>query len=211
MGEDLSNAILNILNNGAPIQDWNETVVTLIPKVKEPTTMKDFRLISLYNVCYKIIARTISNRLKEVLGKIIDPYQSAFIPRRVITDNIIIGYECVNWLRNSKIKQGFAALKLDMSKAYDRVEWSFLLEILKALGFSTKWISITMNCITSVSYSLKINGHVVGKVHPSRGLRQGDPISPYLFVIVSQGLSAIFNHLAALNRFQGICIARGAQ
>lgn len=84
--------------------------------------MKDFRPISLCNVSYKVIARTITNRLKLVLGNIIDPQQSAFIPGRSIMDNVLIGYECMHWLRNSNNKQGYAALKLDMSKAYDIVE-----------------------------------------------------------------------------------------
>lgn len=172
--------------------------------------MKDFRPIGLCNVCYKIIAFAITNRLKEVMGHIIDLFQSAFIPRRAITDNIIIGYECMNWLRNSNNKQGYAALKLDMSKAYDRVECHFLQSVLKAMGFSSNWISTIMKCVTSVSYSFKINGRIVGKVLPFRGLRQGDPISPYLFVIVSQGLSASLNSYALQNKIQGISIARGS-
>lgn len=151
VGNDLTDTILKILNEGASLEDWNATVLILIPKVKEPSSMKDFRPIGLCNVCYKIIAFAITNRLKEVMGHIIDLFQSAFIPRRAITDNIIIGYECMNWLRNSNNKQGYAALKLDMSKAYDRVECHFLQSVLKAMGFSSNWISTIMKCVTSVS------------------------------------------------------------
>lgn len=102
--EEISTNALNFLNNSSSIHEWNETVVTLIPKTKEPSSLKDFRPIILGNVTYKIIACAITNRFKEVLGNIIDPLQSAFIPGRAITNNIIIGYECMNWLRNSRNK-----------------------------------------------------------------------------------------------------------
>lgn len=120
--QDVSKEVLEVLNNGKTLKDWNLTVVTLIPKSKHPTSIKDFRPINLCNVSYKIKARTITNRFKVILGNIIDPHQSAFIPGRAITDNVILEYECMHWLRHSSNKQGFSALKLDMSKVYDRVE-----------------------------------------------------------------------------------------
>lgn len=83
---------LGVLNNGAPLEEWNSTIIPLIPKVKAPNNMKDFRPISLCNVSYKVVVRAIKNRFKAVLGNIIDPYQSAFIPGRAITDNILIGF-----------------------------------------------------------------------------------------------------------------------
>lgn len=106
-------------------------------------------------------------------------------------------------------KKGYASLKLDMSKAYDRVKWSYLVAVLKAFGFEDRWIGLLMNYVTSVSYSFKVNGHMVGKVTPSRELRQGDPLSPYLFMIYSQGLSNIINHASMQGVIQGITIARG--
>lgn len=166
----------------------------MIPKVKDPSAVKDYRPISRCNVIYKIAARAITNRLKLSLGEIIDPYQSVSIPGRAITDNIMLGFECLHWLRHSKSRKGFAVLKLDMSKAYNRVEWSYMEKILNRLGFSNNWVNLLMNCVKSVRYSFNINGRIVGNIHPTRGLRQGDPLSPYLFVLCSQGLSSIIEH-----------------
>lgn len=126
-----------------------------------------------------------------MMANIIDSNQSAFVPGRLITNNILIIFECLHWLHKSKSREGYAALKLDMSKAYDRVEWRFIEAIMSKLGFSTKWIELTMRVITSVSYTFKVNGILTEKVCPSRGICQGDPLSPYIFVICSQGLSSI--------------------
>lgn len=94
------------------------------------------------------------------MDNIIEPFQSAFIPGRVITDNIILGFECIHWLKGYKNKSSFVALKLDMSKAYDRVEWLYLEAILKILGFNDKWVRLIMNCVTTVSYTFKVNGRI---------------------------------------------------
>lgn len=91
------------------------------------------------------------------MDKIIDPCQSAFVPGRLISDNILIGFEAMHWLRVSKSKEGYAALKLDMSKAYDRVEWRYVEAIMRKLGSLSKWIDLVLRCITSVSYTFKVN------------------------------------------------------
>lgn len=109
--DDIYKKVRKILNEGAPLQEWNETTITLIPKVKKAERIKDYRPISLCNVCYKVVAKVIANRWRCVLDKVIDDNQSAFIPGRLITDNILIGFECMHWLRKSKSKEGYAALK----------------------------------------------------------------------------------------------------
>lgn len=118
---------LDILNQCRSVKDWNDTIITLIPKVKQPKQVSDFRPISLCNVAYKIVAKVIVNRMKWILQDIISENQSAFVPRRSIFYNIIIGHECLLTIKSRRTgRKGWVALKLYMSKAYDRVEWSFL-------------------------------------------------------------------------------------
>ncbi|KAK3232376.1 hypothetical protein Dsin_004257 [Dipteronia sinensis] len=111
-----------ILNEGASVKNFNSTIITLIPKVQTASNMTEFRPISLCRVLYKIIAKVISNRLKGVLGYVISETQCAFIPGLMISDNTIMGFECLHRLKRRKGKNGFMTLKLDMSKAYDKVE-----------------------------------------------------------------------------------------
>lgn len=118
-------------------------------------TMKDYRPISLCNVCYKIVARALTNRLRPILKNTINEFQSAFIHGRLISDYIILGFEALHWIRSRKKGAvGYAALRLDMSKAYDRVEWSFLERIMLKLGFNQSWVLKVMRCIWSVNYFL---------------------------------------------------------
>ncbi|KAK2649868.1 hypothetical protein Ddye_017357 [Dipteronia dyeriana] len=122
VGEEVTSLCLEILNKGICLKDINSTVITLIPKTQNPTNMEDYRPISLCNVLYKIITKAMTNRLRGVIGEIISETQCAFIPGRMISDNTIVGFECLCRLKRWKRKTGSMALKLDMSKAYDRVE-----------------------------------------------------------------------------------------
>jgi hypothetical protein len=148
-------------------EGWNDTVIVLIPKVRNPEKISEFRPINLCNVLYKLIAKVLSNRLKKILPQIISPSQSAFVPIRLITDNVLLAYELTHYLNNKrKGKEGIAAIKLDMSKAYDRVEWSFLRNMMSRLGFSERWISLIMKCVTTVNYQIKVNGEYTTRIYP---------------------------------------------
>jgi len=188
-------AALGFLNGGELPEEVNKTLLVLIPKVTNPQDLTQYRLISLCNVLYKICSKAMANRLRRILEEVISAEQSAFIPGRLITDNVLIAYECIHYLRNKRGKQGDCAIKLDMAKAYDRVEWRYLECIMRAMGFPEVWISLVMKCVTSVTFSVRVNGVFSDEFKPPRGLRQGDPISPYLFLICSEGLSCMLKNI----------------
>jgi len=128
-------------------------------------------------------------RLRLLLDKIISPFQSAFIAGRSIHDNILLTHEIMHKFKNTKTKHAWSALKLDMEKAYDRLKWDFIIKCLMEFGFDQKWITWVKESISTVSYSLLINGEPCGFFKPSRGIRQGDPLSIYIFIICLEWLS----------------------
>ena len=185
-------------------QGLNDTNIVLIPKKENADTMKDLRPIALYNVMYKIIAKVLANRIRSILPDIISENQSAFVPGRSITDNVLVAFEVVHHMRRlRKGRTGEVALKLDVSKAYDRVDWNFLKGRMEQMGFDQKWIDWIMLCVTTVSYSFCFNGAQVGLVIPKRGLHQGDPLSPYLFLFCVEGLSRLISTAAENGTIHG--------
>jgi hypothetical protein len=176
-------AVLNFLNGGELSEKVNKTLLVLIPKVSNPQDLSQYRPISLCNVLYKICLKTMANRMRTILDEVVSEEQSAFVPGRLITDNVLIAYECIHHLKKKKGKIGECAIKLDMAKAYDRVEWRYLEAVMKALGFSEQWCNLVMKCVTTVSFSVCVNGVFSETFKPTRGIRQGNPISPYLFLL----------------------------
>ena len=159
---------------------------------------------------YKVISKLLANRLKKILPDIISYNQSAFVPGRLITDNILIAYESIHAIKNKKGKRGLCALKLDMHKAYDRVEWVYLEKIMLKLGFDQRWVKLIMSCVTSVSYNVRFNGMETEVFTPTRGLRQGDPLSPYLFLLVAEGLYNMLHGAESRGELEGVRVCRGA-
>lgn len=162
----------------------------LIPKKENVSSMRDLRPIALWNVLYRIIAKLLANRFQHVLPSLILENQSAFVKNRGITDNVLIAFELIHHM--NKKKHGTTcevALKLDSSKAYDRVNWSFLRKRMKSMGFCETWVDWVMMCVKIVSYNVCLNGTLVGPIAPKKGLRQGDPLSPYLVLICVESLS----------------------
>ena len=206
---DVHQVVLSSLNSGAILKFINHIFITLIPKMNNPEKVSDFHLISLCNVIYKIVSKVIANRLKPLLNSIISETQSAFTADRLITDNILIAFESLHHMKTNCIaKKGFMALKLDMSKVYDRVEWIFLEKILWKLGFQASWVALIMECITTVSYSILVNGETKGMISSSRGLRHDDPLLSYLFLFCAKGLNAIFRKATMKGDIEGFSLCR---
>ena len=133
------------------------------------------------------------------------------MPGRLITDNVLVAYETLHAMQNRrKGKKGSLALKLDISKAYDRVEWPFLQGIMQRLGFLKGWISRVMGSVTTSTFSVLINGKPYGHIQPSRGIHQGDPFSPYLFLLCAEGFTSLLARAELEGRIHGVAICRRA-
>ena len=183
-----------------------ENFICLVQKKENATLVKDFRPISPTTLTYKVVAKVLSECLKQVINAIINPSQSAFIEGRHILDPILIANEAVEDYR-AKRKKGWI-LKLDLEKAFHRVDWNFLEKILSFKIFSPKWVSWIMGCIKSPKFSLFINGKPRGRITASRGIRQGDPLSPFLFLLVSEVLGEIISKLHSSRQFEGFLVGK---
>ena len=144
-----------------------------------------------------------------MLPNIISEHQSSFVKDRLISDNILVAFETLHCMKHHKSrKTGYMTLKLDMRKAYDMVEWSFLGELMRRMGFTERWISLIMLCVTTVTYSILVNGEPKGLIHPSRGIKQGDPLSPFLFLLCTEGLHGLIRKEAMEGRIKGFFLCK---
>ena len=192
------------------LANLNHTFITLIPKVKKPEFVSEFQPISLCNVLYKFFSKVLANRLKKILPNIITEYQSAFTKSRLISDNILVAFESLHSMQRHTGKDDNMTIKLDMSKAYDRVEWVYLEAVMRKMGFAERWVRLMMTCITSVSYSILINGEPKGMVVPTRGIRQGDPLSPFLFLLCTEGLNGLISQAANRGNIKGFALCKNS-
>lgn len=211
VGPSVTAAVQYFFDNGHILREWNSTLICLIPKVAQPEEASQFRPISLCNVLYKIVSKVLVNRLKNIIQDLVSPIQNAFVPGRLMSDNCLIAHELVRRIKMQKKGKVFmAALKVDMYKAYDKVDWRFLNWLLEKMDFPQKFRNWIMQCVTTVSYSLLINGEPSRKFKPSCGLKQGDPLSPYLFILVMEAFSRLITHVEAQGLLEGIKISHSS-
>ncbi|KAK2996151.1 hypothetical protein RJ639_029510, partial [Escallonia herrerae] len=180
---DVKESVKNFFITGHILKEQNHTLIALILKQDNPVSVNHYQPISLCNVSYKLISKILASRLQAVLHQLVSPLQAAFVPKRLINDNSIIVQELWHTMRKKKGKNELMAIKIDMEKAYDKMEWSFILNILKNFGFDQKWIGWVEQYISTATFSTLINGAPHGLFPSSKGLRQGDPISPFLFIL----------------------------
>eukprot|EP00253_Pinus_taeda_P008595 PITA_08595 len=180
----------------------NATFIALIPKSEDSNTPDKFRPIALCNIIYKIVSKVVALRLKLLLPGIISPEQSGYVEGRQITDGIILTHEIIHSLKHSK-KPGML-LKIDLSKAFDSISWEYMEKILRVFGFANAWIRWIMSLVSSAFFSIFINGTPTSTFRPSRGLRQGDPLSPFLFIIMAKGLGRSLNATIQSHELKGL-------
>lgn len=209
VGESVIRFVLEFFDSGNLPSGINDAIVVLIAKVIKPERITQFRPISLCNVLFKTITKTMVKRLKGVMNKLIGPAQSSFIPGRLSTDNIVIVQEAVHSMRRKKGRKGWMLLKLDLEKAYDRIRWDFLEDTLMAAGLSARWIRWIMQCVLGPSMSVLWNGERTEAFKPLRGLRQGDPLSPYLFVLCMERLCHLIESAVKNKKWKPINLSRG--
>ena len=137
---------------------------------------------------YEVVSKIIMGRIKPLISKLISPVQMAFVPGRRGIDNVMIVQELFSTLDRKKGNEGYMSIKVDLEKAYDRLEWSFTHQVLIAFQFPQNLIKLIMSCITTSKVSILFNGGALEAFAPSRGIRQGDPISPYLFILCMEYL-----------------------
>lgn len=180
--------------------------LALIPKVKNPSLLKEFRPICLIGSLYKILSKVLAKRLKDYLGSLISICQTAFIPQRQILDGIVVLNEIVESAKRRKSK--CLLLKLDFERAFDTVSWSFLEKMMTKMNFHITWVRWMRACLFKSTMSVLVNGSPTEEFSVEKGLRQGDPLAPFMFIIATEGLARMVRKAGELGILKGFNISQ---
>ncbi|GJU20617.1 RNA-directed DNA polymerase, eukaryota, reverse transcriptase zinc-binding domain protein [Tanacetum coccineum] len=207
--DDVVEAVLYFFNHGQFLKSSNSSFITLIPNTQEAKMMKDFRPITLIGSLYKIIAKILANRLVVVLEDLVFDVQSAFVAKRQILDGLFILNELFKWCKMKK--KHTMIFKVDFEKAYDSVRWDYFDDVLKMFGFGEKWCGWIQNCLLSSKGSVIVNGSPTKEFQFHRGLKQGDPLSPILFLLIMKSLHISMQRVVDAGLFRGIQVGSSLQ
>jgi hypothetical protein len=178
VGKSVCDFMRKVWDNPSELSLVNQTDICLIPKVEHPEFVNQFRPISLCNTIYKVVSKVIVERLKVCIPILVSPFQTGFVPGRSIHENIVVAQEMVHSMNKMTGQKGYFAIKVDLSKAYDKLSWDFIWRTLSEIQLPIKMINVIMHSVTSVETNVKWNGARSEYFRPQRGIRQGDPISP---------------------------------
>ena len=201
---DIINYVRHFEDNGHIANGCNSSFITLVPKCKDPLSLGDYRPVNLIGCMYKIVAKILAGRLKKVMNLVVDEVQSAYVDGRNILDGPLIVNEICAWAKKSKKK--ILIFKVDFDKAFDSLNWDFLDSTLQQMGFGTRWRTWIRGCLKSSRASVIVNGSPSKEFNVSKGVRQGDPLSPFLFVIAMEGLNVAMKAAKDKGLFKGASI-----
>lgn len=201
VGDDVVNAVTHFFNSGFLPSSANATILSMVPKFPGASKVTEFRPISCLNTIYKVISRLMVKRLKTMLPSLILPCQTAFVEGRLLLENTVLASELINGYHKNKGTKKIT-IKVDIAKAFDTLSWDFLFSCLQGLGVPYKFLHWLSSCICTTNFMVGYNGTVNGYFKGTRGLRQGDPLSPYLFVIAMNCLSHMLNDVASQSQLK---------
>ncbi|GJU53304.1 RNA-directed DNA polymerase, eukaryota [Tanacetum coccineum] len=185
---------------------YNSSFVSLIPKNSDPKFVTDFHPISLIRCLYKVVTKILALRLSTIISGLISDVQTAFVPGRKILDGPFIINELLAWCKHYKHQA--MVFKVDFAKAYDSVRWDYLMDVLKSFGYGDKWCGWIKGSLSASMASVLVNGSPMAEFQFFRGLKQSDPLAPYLFILVMESLHLSFSRTVDVGIFKGIQIGK---